>query len=426
MSWTETLYEWSLRLAKAGLGTAARGDGKIARGVQGRRESIAVFESWALAERDPARPLVWLHAPSVGEALMAGAIGGAFRRMHPRSQIAFTFFSPSAERVAPKIGADVVAYVPWDVRTDVRQSLEALRPDVVAFIRTEVWPTLAREAKRAGARVALLNAPLAEGSSRLRPFARQMLGGVYADLDAIGVVNERDAERFTRLRVSADRVRITGDARFDQVHDRVHQLDRAQPLLDALGTGPRNIVAGSTWPADESVLLDAWVRASLDRTRLIIAPHEPTESHIAELENRIDRHKLQHARIDHILAGADTPIFIVDRVGVLADLYSIAHIAYVGGGFGTAGLHSVIEPAALGVPVLFGPHHGNAVEGRELAEAGGGFVVHDARELAERLRTLSADPSAGEAANAWVGSRLGGAARNAAVLDELLGRSMPQ
>jgi 3-deoxy-D-manno-octulosonic-acid transferase len=420
MPWIDSVYEWSLRLARAGLETAARGDGKVARGVQGRRQAVAVLEAWSRAERDPARPLVWLHAPSVGEALMAGAIAAAFREQNPLSQIAFTFFSPSAERVASKTGADVATCLPWDVRADVRRSLAALRPDVVAFIRTEVWPTLAREAKRSGARVALLNAPLAAGSSRLQPFARRLLRGAYADLDAVGVVSEQDVQRFAALHVSADRLRVTGDARFDQVHDRVRQLDRAHPLLHALLAGQPIIVAGSTWPADDAVLLDAWQRSPVQGMRLVIAPHEPTSAHIAALETALDRHQLRHARIDHVLAGADAPVLIVDRVGLLADLYSVALAAYVGGGFGDAGLHSVIEPAALGVPVLFGPEHGNAVEGRDLVNAGGGFVVHDATGLAERLATVPFDPRVGEAAAVWVRSRLGGAARNAALLNSLL------
>lgn len=419
MALTETAYELALRFARTVLGITARGDGKIARGVAGRREAVAVLETWARAERDASRPLVWLHAPSVGEGLMAGAIADAFRRDHPSAQIAFTFFSPSAERISSRIPADVITYLPWDVSKDMRRSVSALRPDVVAFVRTEVWPTLAREAREAGARVALLNAPLATGSSRLRPFARRLLSDVYAQLDAVGVVTARDAERFETLRVSADRMRVTGDARFDQVHERVRKLDRSQPLLEELAHGPPVVIAGSTWPADDEVMLAAWKRVGGDM-RLIIAPHEPDPEHLSTLESLLDRHGLAHARIDRATAHADTRVAIVDRVGLLADLYAIARIAYVGGGFGHSGLHSIIEPAALGVPVVFGPHHGNAVEAMDLVDAGGGFVVRDATTLAERLNVLRGDARPGHAAASWVQSRLGGAAGNAALLTDLL------
>ena len=419
MALIETMYEWGLRGARTILGLTARGDGKIARGVAGRRQAVAILETWARAERDPARPLVWLHAPSVGEGLMAGAIADAFRRDNPGAQIAFTFFSPSAERVATRIGADVVTYLPWDVTMDMRRSVAALRPDVVAFIRTEVWPTLAREAKSSGARVALLNAPLGTASSRLRPFARRLLRDIYAELDAVGVVTERDAARFAALRVSAERMRVTGDARFDQVYERVRRLDRMQPLLQSLAAGPPIVVAGSTWPADDEVLLAAWKRAG-NEMRLVVAPHEPSPDHIAFLESTLERHGLRHARIDRVTAGTDARVYIVDRVGLLADLYAIASIAYVGGGFGHSGLHSIIEPAALGVPVLFGPHHGNAVEAEDLVDAGGGFVVRDATSVAERLTALRSDSRPGEAAAKWVESRLGGASGNAALLQSLL------
>ena len=350
---------------------------------------------------------------------MAGAIVSSLRERRPDCQIVFTFFSPSAERIAPHVGADITAYLPWDVRRDLRHAITALRPDVVAFIRTEVWPTLLQEAQRAGARVALVNAPLGARSSRIRPFARRLLGRTYAQLDAVGAVSDGDAERFARLRVPRDRVAVTGDARFDQVSQRIAGLDRNATLLQTVRQGPPAVVAGSTWPEDESRLIAAWSRIRDRGARLIIAPHEPRSAHIARLEAALDSARIPHARIDHA-AENGTHALIVDRTGILADLYAAARVAYVGGGFGQHGLHSVIEPAALGVPVIFGPHHGNAIEAKDLVRAGGGFVVRSEAELAERLASLLDDPVAGRAAGDWVRSKCGGAGRNAALVLALL------
>jgi 3-deoxy-D-manno-octulosonic-acid transferase len=360
---------------------------------------------------------------------MAQAILAAVRAAAPGTQSAFTFFSPSAERVAARIGADWHGYLPWDRTGDVDAALDALAPACVAFVRTEIWPVLGRTAQQRGARVLLLNAVLGDDSSRTRPGARWLLGPAYRRLDGVGAASAEDAARFPLLGVPPDRVHVTGDARFDQVCQRVQGLDRGRPLLRALEQESEGVlVAGSTWPADEERLVSALaeLRRSGFRWRVVIAPHEPTAAHVAALEERLDRSAMRHARMpaDDAVAMPAADVLVVDRVGVLADLYTVADAAYVGGGFGTAGLHSVVEPAALGVPVMFGPRHGNAREAGRLVDAGGGFIVRDADELRQRLATLHGDAAArsraAAAAAAFVDAHRGGAAGNARlVLDAL-------
>src|SRR5690606_24321586 len=121
----ERLYEVALRGARPLLRAAAPFNGKLGRGLAGRRGAVAGLEAWASTSRDAARPLVWLHAPSVGEGLMAQALLRALRDAAPDAQYAFTYFSPSAERLAPGVGADVAGYLPWDVRADVGRVLVA-------------------------------------------------------------------------------------------------------------------------------------------------------------------------------------------------------------------------------------------------------------------------------------------------------------
>ncbi|HEX7050047.1 MAG TPA: glycosyltransferase N-terminal domain-containing protein [Longimicrobiales bacterium] len=426
----ELVYEAALLGARPILRLAAPFHAKLGRGLRGRRGAVAGFEAWAAAERDPARPLVWVHAPSVGEALMAQGIIAALRDHRPELQIAFTHFSPSAERVAGRVGADVYGYMPWDVRRAARRTLAALRPAVIAFVRTEVWPVLARLAAAEGVRLALVNAVLSRTSSRLGPGSRYLLGPAYGRLHAVGAVAPADAGRFPRLGVVAERVRVTGDARFDQVWERSDGPDAGavQPLLDRLRDPTvTTVVAGSTWPADEARLVPAFSRArEAAPMRLIVAPHEPDASHLAGLERRLERAGLGHARLAAVEQGRDPlpDVVVVDRLGVLADLYGIADAAYVGGGFHAAGLHSVVEPAALGVPVLFGPRHGNAREAAELEWAGGGSEMRDANGITRMLEVLAKDAvaraEAGAAARAYVRSRLGGAAANAALLAELV------
>jgi 3-deoxy-D-manno-octulosonic-acid transferase len=423
------LYALAARAAASVLPIATPFSTKLARGVAARRGAVARLDAWARTGRDHDRPLVWLHAPSVGEALMAQAIAEALRSQRPDVQLALTIFSPSAERLLDRMPVDVAGYLPWDTPADAAATVGALRPAVVGFVRTEVWPLMLAAAQHAGARAALVNAVLAPSSSRLRWPARALLSGVYGGLDAVGAVSEAHAERIRSLGVATNRVQVTGDARFDQVLQRIDGIDRTDPLLQRIrATAAPLLVAGSTWPADEHVLLDALGGLLRDgRLRLAVAPHEPEPAHLEDLDARLDAAKVAHARLAELEAGrapADVSVVVVDRVGVLADLYAAADAAYVGGGFGNAGLHSIIEPAALGVPVLFGPRHGNAIEADELERAGGGAVVDGADGMLRRVQDWLDDDdvriAAGAAARAFTRERAGGAAANARLLEDLV------
>jgi 3-deoxy-D-manno-octulosonic-acid transferase len=425
----ESAYAAAVRGARLALPLLARGEGKLARGVRGRRGVLARMEAWAAGARDPRRPLLWVHAPSVGEGLQARAVIEALRARRPDVQVVYTYFSPSAERFAATVPAEFADYLPLDSAPDVRRALDALQPDAIAFSKTDVWPVLTREARLRGVRLALLSATLPPGSSRLSVAARALLGPAYRRLDAVGAITEADAGRFGRLGVPAARLRRTGDARFDQVWGRAAAADRASPLLRALAGPLPTLVAGSTWPEDERRLLPAVaaVRAGGAPVRLVLAPHEPTPAHLAETEARLAALGVPHRRLARVEGGeAPAACVLVDRTGVLGDLYALADVAYVGGGFGTAGLHSVLEPAAFGAPVIFGPRHANAREAAELVREGGAFVVDDAEALEARLRRLLTDPDArrvaGGAARAYVAAGLGAAERGAALVEGLLPR----
>lgn len=420
MSMSELLYEFALRGTRPLMRVAGRFNGKVARGVELRRSASRRLRDWAARERDESRPLFWFHAPSVGEALMAQATIQALRAESARAQVAFTFFSPSAERIAPRVFADVTDVLPWDVREQMAPVLDALRPAAIVFVRTEVWPVLAREGARRDVPLFLINAVLSEDSSRLRAPARTLLRPAYGRLKGVGAVRDADARLIERLGVQRERIRVTGDARFDQVWTRVAQLDRTAAVLRVIDARFPLIVAGSTWPPDEDRLLVAFARLrARARARLVIAPHEPTTPHLRRIEESLAASGLSFVRLAQLERGAlpHADVVIVDRVGVLADLYAGGTVAYVGGGFGNHGLHSVIEPAALGVPVLFGPRHGNAREAGELASAGGGFTVSGETELTGRLEALFENEDlrmrTSAAARRFVQERLGAAVRNA-------------
>jgi 3-deoxy-D-manno-octulosonic-acid transferase len=419
-------YDAAGQLARVLAAVAPSGDAKLFRALRARRGIRTRYAAWARSGRDPSRPLLWMHAPSVGEGLQARPVLQLARTERPDVQLAYTFFSPSAASFARGLNVDFADYLPFDTRGEARAALEAIQPRALVFSKLDVWPTLAREAAGRGVRLGLVSATLAERSSRRRGVAARLLADAYGRLDAIGAIDADDAERLVSLGVHRDRVSVTGDTRYDQVWARVSSTDRTKGFVASLDSDRPTLVAGSTWPGDERPLLTAWarVRAVVPEARLVIAPHEPTASHLRPIEQWASEARLRASR----LGADDAPeadVVIVDRVGVLGELYALATASYVGGGFHAAGLHSVLEPAAFGVPVLFGPRFANSRDAGLLIANGGGASEGSEVGLETRLREWltneSARVRAGAAARALVRAGLGAAERSwrlvAALLD---------
>ena len=396
------------------------------RALAARRDVAERFAAWGKSGRDASRPLLWMHAPSVGEGLQAGPVLELLRERRPEVQLAYTYFSPSAESFARGLDVDFADYLPFDTPGGVRAALDALQPTALTYAKLDVWPVLTAEAHRRGVRLGIVSASVAPGSSRRGAMAQALLRPAYAALDAVGAVGDDDASRLVALGVRRDVLRVTGDTRYDQVALRARRVDRASPLLAPLQSGRPTLVAGSTWPADEAVLLAAWevVRREVTGARLIIAPHEPTPAHLAPIDSWAASRGIGIAHLGSAAQGAGE-VILVDRVGVLGDLYALATAAFVGGGFHRAGLHSVLEPAAFGAPVAFGPYFANSRDAGLLLSAGGGAPVRDAEELAALLgRWLGGGDdgrAAGGSARALVEAGVGAAERSYTLVNSLLG-----
>ncbi|HET9385505.1 MAG TPA: glycosyltransferase N-terminal domain-containing protein [Gemmatimonadales bacterium] len=417
----------------------ARFDKKIARGLDGRRGLADRLAAWAAAQRDPKRPLVWMHAPSVGEGLQAKPVLETLRAERPDWQLAFTFFSPSAERLAKNLPVDIADYLPIDRHAEVSAVLDALQPTALIFSKLDVWPELTLAASQRGVKLGLISATVAPTSSRLRWPARQWAAPAYQALDSIGTISEEDGQRLELLGARPETIAVTGDTRYDSVAERALRLDRSREPLARLASssgapappGLFTIVAGSTWPADEAVLLPAFADLlhQLPNARLLLAPHEPNPDHLAGIADRLRHLKLPRAvRLSQIEHAKPGPVIVVDRVGILADLYALGDTAFVGGGFHRAGLHSVLEPAVFSVPIIFGPYWRMSRDAALLLDKGGGVALPvDARHpLHSQWLVWHHDPAArakaGKAAKQMVEEGRGAAERTTALVRGLVGR----
>ena len=404
----------------------ASGSSKLARGLRGRRDAHRVLIAWGEGARDPNRPVIWLHAASVGEALQAEAVLGALRERASDLQAVFTFFSPSAEALAERFPADVSAYLPWDLPEVMDKVLDAVQPSLVLFTQKEVWPTLTAGATKRGASVGLVAATLSVGAGRLSPVGRVLLGPSFRGLERVAAISGDDGERFRLLGVPHERIVVTGDPGVDYASGRAASADPDAPYLRLFseGKGPV-LVAGSTWGSDEDVLIPALARLRRERPGLcvVLAPHEPRGWDFEALRSRLSEDGwsptlLKEAEERGRLDGADA--VLVERVGVLAELYTVASIAYVGGGFHGHGLHSVIEPAAAGTPVLFGPRHHNSLAASHLLACGGARMVSDVDALVGAFQEWLDDSGKlerdGRRALNYIGEHRGAAGRTADLL----------
>jgi 3-deoxy-D-manno-octulosonic-acid transferase len=428
------IYRLSIRLAERALPIAARWNKKVARGVDARRGVVGRLAAWGRAHRDPTRRLVWVHAPSVGEGLQAKPVLETLRAEAPHWQLVYTFFSPSAERLARTLPVDLADYLPLDRPGDVAAALDALQPSALVFSKLDVWPELTLAASHRGVKLGLISATVSPSSSRLRWPARQWAESAYGALDRVGAISEDDGRRLEQLGARHEAIEVTGDTRYDSVAERAQRFDRTRDPFARLAIAPAGtftIVAGSTWPADEAVILPAFVDllAQVPGARLILAPHEPNPDHLAGIGQLAARLGLPRpVRLSQVEHQPGSPLIVVDRVGILADLYGLAAVAFVGGGYHRAGLHSVLEPAVFGVPVVVGPHWHMSRDAALLIERGGAVALPaDGRHpLHSQWLVWHHDPEARRKAGA-VGKRLvrdgrGAAERTTALVRGLVSR----
>ncbi len=368
---------------------------------------------------------MWFHAPSVGEGLQAQPVIELVRARRPDLQIVYTFYSPSAERFASSLGVDFADYLPFDTFRAARAMMSALQPSALVFSKLDIWPALTEAAVDSNIAVGVISATLAESSGRRGIVARAFLGDAYRSLRMIGAIDAKDATHFREMGVRSDRIVVTGDTRYDQVWKRA-QRPRS-PLVESLASARPTLVAGSTWPSDEEHLLPVWLklREKIPDARLIIAPHELPSTHLASIVKWAHPNSLRLATIDNS-AAPSADIVLVNRFGILGDLYALGDVAYVGGAFHAAGLHSVLEPAAYGAPVIFGPRHEKSRDAANLIDRGGGSSVTGDADLLLRLRewlgSVPARDAAGLAARSMVQDGTGAAERSFALVTALLGR----
>lgn len=333
---------------------------------------------------------IWIHGSSVGEARIVASLAKAIREQFPGLPLAASAFTRTgrAQLPTPPV-TDAVFFLPFDFAGFPARLFRKLRPAMLVIVETELWPNLIHEAHDAGVPVVIVNGRISP--KRIERYRR--LSGLYGpllkSLAAIGAQSDDDARRFAELGAPRESIEITGNIKYDlpapargeqELRER-HGIPAEVPVL----------VAGSTGPGEEALVLEAFesARASEPRLRLVLAPRHPDRAD--EVERLIGERGLRASRLsrgrDAAAAGDD--VLLVDVVGQLGELYQLGFAAFVGGSLVPVGGHNMLEPAAVGVPVLFGPHTENFAEpAAALERSGGARRVKSSGELGRAVAAL--------------------------------------
>ena len=319
----------------------------------------------AVSKRNWQKPLIWFHVASAGEFLQAQPL--IVRCIAEGAECVVTFSSVNAfhwlQRPDQTETQNLLAaeFLPVDKIHNIRSLLGLLQPSRLVWVSYDLWPNLVWEAHRQGIPQSLISGIIHAGSLRTVNFiGRSFYHSLYECLEHILTVSEADSQRVLSAIPDHPQVKVMGDTRCDSVLERRNNLEI--PQLPPAAKDSFVFVAGSTWPLDETCIFPGLQEAlnKFPELFLVLAPHEPTEEHLKNAENFFSG--TQMVRWSQVnTATLDVRILLIDSVGILAGIYHSAKIAYVGGAF-TTGVHNILEPAAMGATVAFGPKHSNSME----------------------------------------------------------------
>lgn len=374
----------------------------------------------------PARPAIWVHAVSVGEVRAVSGLIAELRERLPRHRVVVSTTTATGQDLARKLfGAENTFYFPMDFAFAIRPYLRLLAPKLIVIAETEFWPNFLRLTHDSGARMAVVNARISDRSwPRYRRF-RFLLSRVLRRVDLFLAQTEEDARRLHDIGASAERVQVCGNLKFDvPVPPRLPIVNSLASTFHQSGTSPV-IVCGSTVDDEEPLLLKAFenVLASYPRAVMILAPRHPER--FAEVTSLLQRLGIRFWRRslwsgDAVSGG----VFLIDTMGELAALYSLATIAFVGGSLVPRGGHNILEPAQHGVPVMVGPHTENFRDIVSLFQTCNAVRVVEAAELPlvfiELISNEAARAALGRRALETLRSQTGATQRTANALVRLL------
>jgi 3-deoxy-D-manno-octulosonic-acid transferase len=352
---------------------------KIKLGVKGRANTFDILKN----EIKKDDQTLWFHCASLGEYEQGLPIFNQLRKDYPKHKIVLTFFSPSGYEIRKNAPfADVVVYLPLDTKSNAKQFIKLVNPDLTVFVKYEIWPNYLNEIKKNGLRAILISAVFRKDQSFFKWYGTQTKQALFA-FEHIFTQNE-DSKNLLES-IGYKNATVSGDTRFDRVLNQL-QIDNTLDFIETFKQDKLCIVIGSSWPEDEAILVP-YINQCKHDVKFIIAPHNIKAKQIEGLKNSIKKDTVLFSNKESSNLK-DSEVFIVNTIGILSKIYSYADIAYVGGAMGTTGLHNILEPAVFGVPIIIGPNHKKFPEAQAMIDYGNVFSLNDFSSLKNKLDLL--------------------------------------
>lgn len=368
---------------------------------------------------------IWVHAVSVGEAIVVKGLIEGLRKNYPDKKFVISTVTATGNKIAASIakGGDFVSYLPLDLGFVIKNVIDRINPSLFVIAETEIWPNLISYLSKKKIPVIVVNARISDRSLRGYMAARFFLKPILNKISLFCAQTERDAERLIRMGAARDKIKATGNMKFDIKADGADLRINGADLKTKLWLIPEGklIVCGSTHPGEEEIILRAYKKllAGFPELRLLIAPRHPERAEeVAVIAARFGfRPAFISSLPDKCGACAMAPVFILDTIGKLMDFYSLADIVFVGGSLIKKGGHNILEPASLAKPVLFGPQMFNFRDIADLfLENNACILVHGEEEIRRVIAGLLNNPAKmdilGEKAQGLIFRNQGATGRN--------------
>ena len=329
--------------------------------------------------------IIWVHTASLGEFEQGLPIIEQLKKNYPEYRILVTFFSPSGYEVKKNTAAaDMVTYLPMDTKKNAIKFLDLVNPKLVIFVKYEIWPNYLRALSQRNIPTLLISALFKENQIYFKSYGGFMRKALH-NFTHIFVQDTKSIELLSKINIK--NTAISGDTRFDRVIE-ILERDNNLAFMENFKNGAKTLVAGSTWPDDEEVLVP-YINTGESSLKFVLAPHNIKPEHINKLKSSINKKTILYSELENKDLSA-YEVLIIDTIGLLTKIYSYAEISYVGGGFAT-GLHNTLEPAVYGIPVIIGPSFKGFKEAEDLVNKGGVLVVKSPAEFFTLVNNLLKD-----------------------------------
>lgn len=378
------LYNLFLNFYKLGVKVTSIKSKKAQLWLDGRKDIFAKLKSWR-SKLVPNEKIIWMHCASLGEFEQGRPLIEEIKRTNPDYKILLTFFSPSGYEVRKNYNqADAVFYLPMDGKANAQQFISIIQPSIVLWVKYEYWFYYLTELKRKKIPVILVSAVFRE----TQPFFKwygAMWKQILHSFNKIFVQNVESVSLLQTIGFAQNTV-VTGDTRFDRVLDNAKNQNSLPNVLLEFVKSSKVIIAGSTWEEDEEELVH--YANTNKHIKFIIAPHEIDDERIADVK-KLFKNSVLFSQVGN--TEITDQVVIIDNIGMLASLYQLADVAYIGGGFNDSGIHNILEAAVFGKPIIFGPVYEKFAEATQLVDEGGAFSITNALELEQLIDSLLKD-----------------------------------